>query len=108
MLIEGPTFGINESFGSPEKKLSINFTKANTKFSLSLHYNANNNLFVNGKQILKFKADNKNVNLPIHFYLGSVSNGFSATEFREVSSNGNVYDFSVDYQSVYNYDILID
>ena len=32
------TFRINGSFGSPEKKISINFTKANTKFCLSLHY----------------------------------------------------------------------
>ena len=34
------------------KKIAINFTKANTKFCLSLHYNADNNyLFVNGKEI---------------------------------------------------------
>ena len=66
---EGSTFEINESFGSLEKNLSINFTKANTTFSLSLHYNANSSyLFVNGKQIFKFKADNKNVNLPICFF----------------------------------------
>ena len=30
-----PTFWINGSFGSPEKRFSINFTKANTKFCLS-------------------------------------------------------------------------
>ena len=59
----GPTFGIYGSFGLPEKKFSINFTKANTKFCLSLHYNADNSyLFVNAKEIIKFKADNKNVN----------------------------------------------
>ena len=39
ILGEGPTYGINGSFGSPEKKLSINFTEANTKFCFSLHYN---------------------------------------------------------------------
>ena len=27
---EGPTCSINRSFGSPEKKFSINFSKANT------------------------------------------------------------------------------
>ena len=64
----GPTFGISESFGSPEKKFSINSTKVNTKFCLSLHYNGDNSyLFVNGKEITKFKADNKNVNFPIQF-----------------------------------------
>ena len=36
LLGECPTYGINGSFGSPEKKFSINFTKANTKFYLSL------------------------------------------------------------------------
>ena len=44
------TFGINGSFGSPKKKFSISFCKANTKFCLSLIYNADNNyFFVNGK-----------------------------------------------------------
>ena len=41
-LDEGPNYGINGSFGAPEKKFSINFIKANTKFCLSLHYNADN------------------------------------------------------------------
>ena len=97
MLGDGPTFGINGSFGSLEKKFSINFSKANTKFCLSFHYSDDNSyLFVNGKEIFKFKANNKNVNFPTQFCLGSISNEFSATEFREVSLNGNVYDFSVD------------
>ena len=63
LLGEGPTFGINGSFDLLEKKFSISFSKANTKFCLSLHYNADNSyLFVNGKKIFKVKADNKNVN----------------------------------------------
>ena len=55
ILSEGPIFGINESFGSPEKSFSINFSIANKAFCLSLLYNADNtynntdNLFVNGK-----------------------------------------------------------
>ena len=32
VLGENRTYGINGSFGSPEKKFNINFTKANTKF----------------------------------------------------------------------------
>ena len=68
MLGEGPTYIINGSFGSPEKKFSINFSKANTKFCLSLHYNADNGyLFVNGKEIFKFKAENRNVNFQHSF-----------------------------------------
>ena len=83
ILGEGPTY-INRSFGLPEKNFSINFTKASTKFCLSLHYNVDNSyLFVNGKEILKFKADNKNDNFRTQFCLGSISNGFGATESRE-------------------------
>ena len=74
---------------------------------MSLHYNDNNSyLFLNGKEIFKFKANNKNVNFPIQFCLGSIFNGFSAAESREVSLNGNVYDFSIDYNSIDKSDIL--
>ena len=84
ILGDGDTFSINGSFGALEKKFSINSSKANTKFCLSLHYNADNSyLFVNGKEIIKFKADNKNVNFLIRFCLGSISDGFSVTESRK-------------------------
>ena len=63
-------------------------------------------MLVNRKEIFKFKADNKNINFPTQFYLGNTSNGFSATESREVSLNKNVYDFSVDHNSIYKSDIL--
>ena len=54
ILDEGPAYGINGSFGSPEKNLSINFTKANIKFCLNSNYNADYcYLFVNGKEIFK-------------------------------------------------------
>ena len=33
-------------------------------------------LFVNGKEIYKFQAGNKNVNFPSQFFLGSISNKF--------------------------------
>ena len=60
-LREGPIYGINASLGSPEKEFNINFSKENITFDLSLHYNVDNSyLFVNGKQIFKFKTD-KNI-----------------------------------------------
>ena len=65
MLEEGPTFGANGSWGSAEKKFSIKFNKSNTKFSLSLHYNADNSYLLLMDKIFKFKSDNKNVNFPI-------------------------------------------
>ena len=42
----------------------------------------------------------------LSFFSEAYLNGFSATESREVSLNGNVYDFSVDYNSVDKSDIL--
>ena len=107
ILGEGPTCGNNGSFRLPKKKFSINFTKANTKFCLSLYYNADYSyLFVTGKEIFKFKADNKNVNFPTQFCLGCISSILSATESRQISLNGNVYDFLVDYNSIDKSNIL--
>ena len=93
--------------GSPEKKFSIDFSKVSTKCCLSLLYNADNSyLFVNGKGVFKFKADNKNANFPTQFCLRKISNGFSATESKEVSLNENVYDLSVANNSIDKSDIL--
>ena len=77
---------INRSFGSPGKKFNINFSKANKKFCLSLHCNADSSyLFVNEKEVSKFEASNKNLIIPTQFCLGSIPNVFSTTESREVS-----------------------
>ena len=79
----GPTFGINRIFGSPEERYY--FSKANTKFCSSLHHNSyNRHLFVNGKEFFKSKTDNQNVNFPTQFCLESLSNGFSATEYKNL------------------------
>ena len=101
VLGEVPTVGINGSFGLPEKNFSTDFRKSITNLCLSLHYNADNSyLFVNGKEIFKFKADNKNVNFLAQFCLGSISNGFNTNESRELSLNGDVDGFSVDSNSI--------
>ena len=46
VLGDGPTFAINESFGSTGKMFSINFSKANQKNCLSLQCNAENSYFL--------------------------------------------------------------
>ena len=93
----GPTSNIDGSFSLPDKKFSISFSKTRTKFCLSFQCNADNNYFsVNGKDI----SENKIANFQTQFCLGSISNGFNVTGSRQVSSNGNVYDFSVDYNSI--------
>ena len=48
ILAEGDISGINGSFGVPDKKFRLNVSEVNTKFCLSIHYNADNSyLFVN-------------------------------------------------------------
>ena len=63
-------------------------------------------MYVNEKEIYKIKADNKNVDLPIQFCLGSLSNKFDFNDIKEVSFKGNVYDFLVDYNDFDKSDIL--
>ena len=63
--------------------------------------------FVNGKEIVKFQADNKNVNFPTKFYLESMSNGFGTAEYGEISLKVNLYDFLVNYNAIDKYNILI-
>ena len=72
ILGKGPTQGLEHTL-TAEKLYSINFTKHNTKFCLSLHCNrANSYLFVNGTKIVKFKAkDSEIVEYPLH--LGNIS-----------------------------------
>ena len=67
ILDEGSTYDIKEiilmDLASQKERFFINFSKASSKFWLSLHYNGDNSYsFVNGKEIYKFKAGNKNVN----------------------------------------------
>ena len=55
ILGEGLTQGLEHTL-TAEKLYSINFTKHNKKFCLSLHYNgANNYLFVNGMKVINSK-----------------------------------------------------
>ena len=62
ILGKGPTQGLEHTL-SAEKMYSINFTKENTKFCLSLHYNgANSYLFVNGKEVYKFTGKDSEIN----------------------------------------------
>ena len=58
---------------SAEKMYLINFTKKHTKFCLSLYYNgANSYLFVNGTEIIKFKAKDSEI-IPYSLCLGNIS-----------------------------------
>ena len=79
-----------------EKMYPINFTVTKKKFCLSLHYIGTNSfLFVNGQEIVKFKAkDSKIVASPLS--LGNFSKNWSADNMKKTGVNGYVYEFNVD------------
>ena len=78
---------------------SINFTVTKKKLCLSLHYNgANSYLFVNGKEIVKFKAKDSQI-VPTPICLGNISKDWSVDNMRKTELNGYVYEFNVDYRT---------
>ena len=85
---------------------SLNFTKLDKTICISLHHNgANSYLFVNGTEIIKFKAkDSEIVATPL--CLGNISKDWSVDNMKKTGLNGYVYDFSVDYDSIAVDDIL--
>ena len=99
ILGKGPTQGLGEHSLTAEKMYSVNFTDNGEKYCLSLHYNgANSYLFVNGTEIYKFKAkDSEIVASPL--CLGNISKDQSIDNMKRMGSNGNVYNFSVDYDA---------
>ena len=96
VLGKEPTQGLEHTL-TIEKMYSINFTATKNKFYLSLHYNrANSYLFVNGKEIVKFKAKDSEIVLgPL--CLGNVSKDWSADNMKKTGLNGYVYEFNGDY-----------
>ena len=68
ILDESSTYSINGSFGLSEKKVSINFNKASTKFWLSLHYNADNIFFfLMEKKSLTLKLTTRMLTFQLNF-----------------------------------------
>ena len=92
----GPTQGLKHTL-TAEKLYSINFTVTKRKFCLGLHYyGANSYLFVNGKEIVKFKEkDSEIVASPL--CLGNISKDWSTDNMKKTGLNGYVYEFNVDY-----------
>ena len=65
-----------------------------------MHYNgANSYLFVNGTEIIKFKAkDSEIVAGPL--CLGNISKDLSTDNMKKIGLTGHVYDFSIGYNIV--------
>ena len=88
----------------------INFTvtkrKKKKKKCLSFHYNgANSYLFVNGTEIVKFKAKDSNI-VSTPLCLGNISKDWSVDNMKRTGCTGYVYDFSVNYDAIAVDDIV--
>ena len=104
LVLRAGTYGINGSFGAPDKKFSINFSKGKTKicFKICITIMIIVICWLTEKKIHKFKEDDKNVKFPTQFCLGNISNKFDYVKPEEVSLTENVYDFSIDYNAILN------
>ena len=99
ILILGTTQGLNHTL-TAETQYSINFTRPDTKYCLSLHYNGSNSLlFVNATKRYQFKAKDSEIK-KYSLCLGNISGDFVANNMKKARLNGNVYDFSVDYNII--------
>ena len=82
-----------------------NFTVANKNFCLSLHYNGDSSyLFVNGKEIVSFKAKDSKI-VPYPLCLGNASKDFFPIITTNTGLFGYIYDFSVDCKAITNDEI---
>ena len=71
-----------------------------------MHYNgANGYLFVNGTEIIKFKAKYSEI-AATPLCLGNISKDGSVDNTKRTGFNGYVYNFSVDYDAIAVDDIL--
>ena len=71
-----------------------------------MHYNGDDSyLFVNGKEIIKFKAKDSET-VPYLLCLGNISKDFDLGYMQKTGLTGYVYDFSVDCWAILNDKIL--
>ena len=73
-----------------------------------MHYNrANSYLFVNGKEIIRFKSKDSNI-VPRPLCVGNIFKDWSTDNMKKTGLTGYVYDFSVDYNNVVTVDDIKD
>ena len=70
-----------------------------------MHYNgANSYLFVNGTEIIKFKAKDSEI-IPYSLCLGNISKDWTNDNMKKTGFHGYIYDFSTDYKNIATSDI---
>ena len=89
IFAEGTTQGLYDTTLTAETN-SMNFTENNNKICLSLHYNGTNSyLFVNGREIVKFKEEDPEI-VATPLCLGNISKDFSIDIMKKTRLNGYV------------------
>ena len=107
VLGEGPTQRLDGTTITAEAKYSINFSRSQRKFCSCLHYNGSNSfLFINATKIYQFKAIKASKIKPYSLCLGNISKDFTANNMKKTGLNGYVYDFYVDYNVIYNSNVI--
>ena len=109
ILILGKAFTqqINNTTIYAEKMYSPNFSVENKIFVLSLHYNGDNSyLFVNRQKVTQFKTRSSEIGTNKMFSGTLDILNLSPKDVNDIKLHGNVYDFSVDYSSISNDNIL--
>ena len=101
VLGHGLTQKIDDTTIYAEKMYSPNFTVANKTFCLSLHYDGDDSyLFVNAKEVTKFKAKKQSVVGKLS--LGNISAGFNQADRKSTGLYGYIFDFSVNCSAISN------
>ena len=96
VLGKGPTQRVEHTL-TAEKMYPEDFTVTRKVFCLSLHYSgANSYLFVNGKEIVKFKAKDS-ATVATRLCLVNIWKYLSVDNIKKTGPNGYVYEFSVDF-----------
>ena len=83
ILGKGPTQRLDDTTLTAEAEYSINFSRWQRKFCLSLHYNGSNSfLFVNATKIYHFKAKDSEIKI-YPFCLGNISKDFRTDNIKK-------------------------
>ena len=87
ILGKGPTRGLDDTTLTAEAQYSINFSRSNRKFCLSLLYDGSDSFFfVNATNIYQFKAkDSETKKYPL--CLGNISEDFYANNMKKNYKN---------------------
>ena len=96
----GPTQELDDTMLTAEAQYSINFSRPNRKFCLSLHYNGSNSfLFINTTKKYLIKAKDSEIK-KYFLSLRNILKDFTGNNMKKPGLNGYVYKFSVDYNII--------